>query len=268
MHTDLIRTFNQFGFLHLKGVLADRIENITDAFHAVWRDNGGGHHGHAHDGTKRSCVVPFIDYSDELSTLLDHPQLHALVTEILGEDFSYLGSDGNFYVGDTPWHRDGNHRGLRFIKLAIYLDPLDGDSGALRVIPGSHHLDDVYAKGLAEVIAKIPGAEVPAVALATKPGDVAIFDHNLYHASFNGGTTRRMFTINVCQRWPDERLPELQEYIASHARFWIDRNVGPRMQATAGPQRMRHLQQAMENDFLLTERTRQMRLEMSEPSRG
>ena len=216
-------------------------------------------------------MVPFIDQSDELSSLLDHPRLHALVTEILGEDFSYLGSDGNFYVGDTPWHRDGQHRGLRFIKLAIYLDPLDGDSGALRVIPGSHHLDDVYAQGLAEIIAKTPGAQVPAVALATKPGDVAVFDHNLYHASFNGGTTRRMFTLNLSQRWPDERLPELQElqeYIAGHARFWIERNVGPRILATAGLQRMRHLQQAMENDFLLTERTHKIRLEMAEPSRG
>ena len=212
--------------------------------------------------------MPFIDHSDELSALLDHQVLHGLVTEILGDDFSYLGSDGNFYVGDTPWHRDGTHRGMRFIKLAIYLDPLDADNGALRVIPGSHRLDDGYSQGLAEVIGTMTGADVPAVALATKPGDVAIFDHNLYHAAFNGGTQRRMFTLNLSQHWPDDKLPELQEYIATHARFWIDRNVGPRMLATAGPQRMRHLQQALDNDFLLTERTRRMRLEMIEPSRA
>lgn len=260
--------FRQFGFLHLRGAIADRIDAISAAFEAVWRDHGGGHHGRPHDGSARSCVVPFIDQSDELSALLDHPAVHAAATAILGEDFAYLGSDGNYYVGDTAWHRDGAHRGLRCIKIAVYLDRLDADSGALRVVPGSHHLDDAYARGLDEAIRTVPGPEVPAVALATTPGDLAIFDHNLFHAAFNGGSRRRMFTLNLSERWPDERLPELREYLAGHARFWIERNVGPRMLATAGPQRMRHLRQAMENDGLLGERSRQLRAEMAEPARG
>ncbi len=268
MSPELLNSFDQFGFLHLRGFLADRIDAVIAAFEEVWQRQGGGHFGKAHDGKARSCVVPFIDQSDELSSLLDDPRITDLVGSILGDDFTYLGSDGNYYVGETPWHRDGFHRGMRFIKIAIYLDKLDGSSGALRVIPGSHRLDDVYGKGLADVIATMPGAQVPAVVVDSTPGDIAVFDHNLYHASFNGGTRRRMFTLNLCQRWPEARLPELQEYIATHARFWIERNVGPRMLATATPQRMRHLQQAMENDFLLTERTRKMKAEMSEPSRG
>lgn len=268
MRPELLSSFNQFGFLHLRGVLADRIDVISEAFAGVWRDRGDGHHGKAHDGSARSCVVPFIDQSDVLSALLDHPVIHDAASAILGDDFAYLGSDGNYYVGDTGWHRDGNHRGMRFIKMAIYLDQLDASNGALRVIPGSHRLDDAYAQGLSEILPTMPGAEVPAVALATTPGDIAIFDHNLYHAAFNGGTRRRMFTLNLSQRWPDEKLPDLQEYLATHARFWIERNVGPRMLATANPQRMRHLRQALENDGLLTERTRKLRQEMAEPSRG
>lgn len=157
---------------------------------------------------------------------------------------------------------------MRFIKIAIYLDKLDGASGALRVIPGSHRLDDEYGNDLAEVIAQMSGAQVPAVVVDSTPGDIAVFDHNLYHAAFNGGTRRRMFTLNLRQRWPESRLPELQEYIATHARFWIEPNVGPRMLATATPQRMRHLQQAMDSDFLLTERARKMKTGMAEPSRG
>ena len=35
------------------------------------------------------------------STLLDDPRIHDIAASILGDDFNYMGSDGNFYVGDT-----------------------------------------------------------------------------------------------------------------------------------------------------------------------
>ena len=44
--------------------------------------------------------------SSDLS-LIDDPRIHALATTLLGDDFNYMGSDGNYYVGDTGWHSDG-----------------------------------------------------------------------------------------------------------------------------------------------------------------
>ena len=43
------------------GLPADVIDEITDAFEAVWSVRGGGHHGAPHDDERRSCIVPFID---------------------------------------------------------------------------------------------------------------------------------------------------------------------------------------------------------------
>ena len=38
-----------------------------------WGERGGGHNGRPHEGTARSCIVPFIDQSEYLSSLLDDP---------------------------------------------------------------------------------------------------------------------------------------------------------------------------------------------------
>ena len=77
-----------------------------------------------------------------------------------------------------------------------------------------------------------------------------------------------MFTMNLCQRYPQDRLGVLRSYISRSARFWIDRNYGQKMVDTASPERMRHLEQVMANDGHLAELTRQAREEMAEPSRG
>ena len=165
--------FKTFGYLSFPQLMADRIQAIQDAFETVWSERGGGHNGKPHEGTARSCIVPFIDQSEELSSLLDDPRILAIAKALLGDDFNYMGSDGNFYVGDTGWHSDGGHRleDPMHIKIAFYLDPLTRDSGALRVIPGSHLFGDNYADGLSQQVGKsqemwkIHGKDVPAVVL-------------------------------------------------------------------------------------------------------
>ena len=76
------RHFDTFGYLVLPGFVADDIAWITEEFEAVFRDRGV-----VHDGTKRSCIVPFIDQRERLSTLLDHPRLQELIGGLLGDDF-------------------------------------------------------------------------------------------------------------------------------------------------------------------------------------
>ncbi len=266
--------FDTFGYLGFPGLMKDRIDEIIAAFEAVWDERGGGHYGAPHDGTRRSCIVPFIDQSETLCTLLDDSRIVAIANALLGEDFNYMGSDGNYYVGDTPWHSDGWHTEGRHIKIALYLDPVGRDSGCLRVIPGSHRVDDPYAQQLhaevrrSEEFWAIHGRDVPAMALETTPGDVVCFNHNTKHSAFGGGTHRRMFTMNLCTRYPEDRIDDLKQYISGHARFWIDRNYGEAMMRTAGPERLRHLEQIMANDGHLAELSRKARETMPEPSRG
>ncbi len=118
--------FDTFGYLILPGLLADDVQWIKEEFEAVFQDRGV-----VHDGSKRSTVVPFIDQRERLCTLLDHPKVVGLIGSLLGEDFNYVGGDGNYYTGDTQWHSDGFHNVGKFMKVALYLDPVARNTGCL-----------------------------------------------------------------------------------------------------------------------------------------
>ena len=270
-----------FGYLGFPGLLKDRIDGITGAFEAVWAERGGGHDGKPHDGTARSCIVPFIDQHPVLSSLIDDARVNGIFSSLLGDDFVYLGSDGNFYVSDTNWHSDtdwsGKMRGAPprvYYKMAFYLDPLSRESGALRVIPGSHRWGDAYAESLESQIRKsgenwgIEGWEVPAVALETQPGDIVVFNQNTKHSAWGGGDRRRMFTINCTARFADKDMQFLKNEIAAGARFWLDSVYGEAMLETAGPARMKHLEQPLAHQDHLEAEVRKARSRMAEPSRG
>ena len=262
--------FETFGFIKFPQLLADSLDWILEEFTQTFPNQDKVT---PHNGTQRTCIVPFIDQSKKLCTLLDDPRIEGIGKSLLGDDFNYMGSDGNYYTGETGWHRDGLHRDYKHLKIAFYLDALDGNSGALRVIPGSHKIDDQYGKDLTKIsqskeIWGIHGVSVPAQILDVVPGDILVFNHNTLHASFNGGKNRRMFTINLCQRHREIDLPILRNYISGHARFWLDRNYSETMMTTASPSRMKHLEQVMENDGHLAALSAKNRLTMSEPSRG
>jgi len=267
--------FNTFGYLCFPGLLNDIIGEVIDGFEGVWKARGGGHSGKPHDGKQRSCIVQFVDQSPRLSALLDDSRILAIAKGLLGDDFNYMGSDGNYYAGDTGWHSDGWHRPPDLhIKMALYLDPLTRDTGCLRVIPGSHMDGDKYAGEVSKNVGRsaellgIHGRDVPCMPLETKPGDLAVFNHNTKHSAFGGGGWRRMFTMNLCKRYPEDRLQDLRNYISGHARFWVDRNYGKTMMDTATPERRRHLEQVMANDGHLAALSEKAKREMPEPARG
>lgn len=70
-----------------------------------------------------------------------------------------------------------------------------------------------------------------------------------------------MFTHNNCQRVSREQIQLLKDYIGVHSRYFIDRPYGEKMVETAGPGRMVHLEQVLENDGHLAELTARARRE-------
>lgn len=260
--------FETFGYLVMPGLLSEEVDWIIEEFEAVFQNRGV-----VHDGTKRSTVVPFIDQREKLCTLLDNPKVHGLIAGLLGDDFNYVGGDGNYYTGDTSWHSDGWHDVGKFLKVALYLDPVSSTTGCLRVIPGTHKVDiknwDARKARNSQELWGIAQHQVPAVPLESKPGDVVAFNHNLMHASFGGSSRRRMFTLNCSQRaQTEEEISDLERYIAGHARFWIDHVHSDVMRGTASPQRQIHLAQPMAHEGHLPALSAKARAEAAEPARG
>ena len=63
-----LAVFDTFGYLYFPGLVADCADRIIDEFEAVWNEHNGGHAGKPHDGLQRSCICPFPDLSEYLST--------------------------------------------------------------------------------------------------------------------------------------------------------------------------------------------------------
>ncbi len=270
--------FDHFGYLVIRQLLApDEVDRVTDAFEWSMQNWGGGDD---HDGTKRTMFVGPIEHSPDLCALMDHTGIVGLIGGVTGEDFNYCGGDGNYYTGDTGWHPDGNWGQLWATKTAFYLDRVRRDSGCLRVIPGSHHPDHFVRKtGInvneSESLFGVAPDEFPgSVALEADPGDVVIFNHDLYHASFGGGSRRRMFTMN-CTRHAKtpEDMETLRSYLSRHSPGARDivTTAGmyyPTMLDTADKARMSHLRQgAQVHDELFPHLARAVTGE-GEPFRG
>ena len=103
--------FETFGYLAFPGLFAEEVEAITAEFERIWADHGGGHNRQTHDHQRRSALVPFIDQNEYLSALLDDPRVDGVASALLGDDYNYEASDGNFYVGDTDCTPTGSPAG-------------------------------------------------------------------------------------------------------------------------------------------------------------
>ena len=206
-----LRFYETFGFLAFPGLFEDDIEDITDAFEQIWSESG-----QTHDFEKRSSIIPFADRSEYLSRLLEDPRIDGVVSSLLGDDYNYAGSDGNYYVGDTYWHSDHlTDSPFHSIKIAFYLDPVTRDSGCLRVFPGSCNDGDRFTEALNPVIEGpregrseklwgVHASELPGYPIESNPGDMVLFNHKTKHSSFGGGDRRRMFTYTFEQHFQDE----------------------------------------------------------------
>jgi hypothetical protein len=115
------------------------------------------------------------------------------------------------------------HPGVKFVA---YLEPLTGASGALRLMPGSHHPDfsaaidawDVRntARDAEQLWQQITG--LPCYVAETQPGDVIAFNWHIRHASI-GGEDRRQWTISYAKDpQTAEEAERLQDFLAASPR--------------------------------------------------
>lgn len=110
--------FDTFGFIKFAGAFRDEADQIIESFKSVGAGHGGGHHCEAHDYKQRWAIVLFIDPNEYLSSLIDHLLIDGFLSAVLGDDYNYSSSDGNFYAGDTNWHSDNFKPVYKNIKMA------------------------------------------------------------------------------------------------------------------------------------------------------
>lgn len=219
--------FHTFGALKVPGLFAAEIDLITDGFEEMFRsfqservDPKLSLHRPISDNVETPRHVideEFVERSPKLAWLRDDPRVTELVRALLGDDYLYDGSAGNLFNSYIRWHSDHFNRPVPreiHLHLAFYLDDLDADSGAFRVMPGTNHAGlfrtSLYHEGRhatpqdLERRFGLAEEDLPCWAISVHPGDLVVFDDAILHSNFNGGERRRMFSLQYVQRAVNE----------------------------------------------------------------
>jgi hypothetical protein len=203
--------FRTFGFVVLRGFLAGHVgmlraetdAAIRDAYVATYDERViDGISGHYLPMASRLTPV-------SASLVCDDPRFIDAAGRLLGGPVIPECPEGVLYFFEAGWHTDDGI-GVRGVKFAAYFDQLTADTGALRLVPGSHHPEQNarlagYRKRRGPVQndadAAAYQASIPGYVAATAPGDVVAFDLHVWHAS-TGGRDRLAWTA-VYQRCPE-----------------------------------------------------------------
>jgi ectoine hydroxylase-related dioxygenase (phytanoyl-CoA dioxygenase family) len=219
--------FHAFGALKVPGLFAAEIDLIIDGFEEMFRDVPSEavdprfslHRpiSAEQETPRRQITSDFIERNQKLAWLRDDPRVTDLARALLGDRYVYAGSAGNLFNSYIHWHSDffrSTVTSEMHIKLALYLDELDADSGALRVMPGTNHpgpfrsslYDENPSPGFDDLESRFGLAEedIPCWAISVHPGDLVVFNDSILHANFNGGAGRRMFSLQFEQAPPAE----------------------------------------------------------------
>jgi ectoine hydroxylase-related dioxygenase (phytanoyl-CoA dioxygenase family) len=218
--------FHTFGALKVPGLFAADIELIIDGFEEMFRtvpadpvDPKFSLHRKISDemDTPRHLIFgEFIERSSKLAWLRDDPRITDLARALLGEHV-YNGSAGNLFNSYIRWHSDHFNKPVppeMHVHFAFYLDDLDAESGAFRVMPGTHHPGSfrasIYDEQRHATPQKLEGRfglaekDLPCWAITVHPGDLLVFNDAILHANFNGRERRRMFSLQFAQRLANE----------------------------------------------------------------
>jgi len=194
-----IAHFETFGFLVLRQVFSQaEVSSIQSEFDAVWSEASGGR---PWSGETTESRQPFCEMSPPLTKLFADDRVFGPVEQLLGANVIWGASGATRYVGDSGWHAD-DYNGLldtyRAIKVVMYLEPVEKDTGCLRIIPGSHHrsfnqdlrpLDQQHSDPSLMPFSVL-GHDTPGFPMETHPADLIIFDARAYHGAFGGGPGR------------------------------------------------------------------------------
>ena len=190
--TEQYQHYQAFGFVTLRNVFnPHELVKINKEFESGLKT---AYHHMPFDGTTRHWVTMMGQSRPCFAELLEDPRLCDVAEQLYGDDVLGIATDANRYVGNTKWHPDTHSIHQYGVKFAFYLQPVGPNTGALRVIPGSHR--NPYHNTLKQVIPDLNMSieNVPSHICDSEPGDIVAFDLRLWHSSYGGSSDRHMCT--------------------------------------------------------------------------
>jgi hypothetical protein len=231
-----IAHFGAFGFVVLRGLFAEsEVARLRSEVTAELRAAFGGVGMAPADGggIPGDYLPVMVDRAPFAQSLVaDDPRLYQGATALTGAATVPTPGVAVCFTGNARWHTEQGPD-VGGVKFLVHLDPRGVDSGALRVIPGSH--EPGFGHRCSAYLRRDParqafsGWPVPAVVLETEPGDVIAFDVHLLHAS-SGGHRRLAWSIEYLP-WPGlgdpERIGAVRDLVEDSADYGQDTERWP-----------------------------------------
>jgi hypothetical protein len=213
--------FRAFGFVVLRAELSppELLALIRESDHAVRDATGERYLVDDGEGGISGHYVPATGERTPVSTALVR-RLAPVLEQLTGVGLLPGVVEHNLLFDAAGWHTDTGHA-VPSVKAVAYLEEVDERSGALRVLPGSHRLDERVLRDLlqGEVFRggtwRAATAAVPAHAIASRPGDVIVFDEHLWHASHGGRNRHQWSAAFVLDPQCAEEEWAVRRYLAS-----------------------------------------------------
>jgi Phytanoyl-CoA dioxygenase (PhyH) len=166
--------FRGFGYLILRGFFEPAlVDQLRDELVRTMLDVHGDryHERPPMSGMAGHYTCLLGPWAPRTVELVDSRRLVGLAERLVGGGVlpSPCDTQGILYFDHAGWHNDTGIA-IRGVKFVAYLEPLDADSGALRVLPGSHRLAEAALGHLYSLDLAVP--DVAGQVLATEPGDV------------------------------------------------------------------------------------------------
>jgi hypothetical protein len=138
--TGQVDHFRTFGFAVLRGYLADRAADLRAEVDAAIRDAYAATYDERVIDGISGLYLPMASRLTPVSTSLacDDPRFIAAAGQLMDGPVIPECPEGVLYFAEAGWH-DDDGIGVRGVKFAAYFDQLTAGSGALRLVPGSHH---------------------------------------------------------------------------------------------------------------------------------
>ncbi|HJU03444.1 MAG TPA: phytanoyl-CoA dioxygenase family protein [Actinomycetes bacterium] len=130
--------------------------------------------------------------------LVEDPRFLGAARQLVGAAVLPTYAEGVLLFDQAGFHDDAGP-GVKAVKFVAYLEPLIAATGALRLLPGSHHQDFSARVRAWDRRNPVEDAEhlrrqidgLPLYVAETQPGDVIAFDWHTWHTSIRGRDRRQ-----------------------------------------------------------------------------
>lgn len=223
---DQIESFEEDGYLHLKGVfdeeevaiLGEELKRMMDE----WAEEDMGWSGDWRDeyldpdNRESTSLIHLHDlqfYSEPFAQMVQDPRIVTPVSQLIGPDVelhhSTLHAKPPEKGSPFPMHQDWafyKHEGPEYIDALVHVDDAPSEKGPLQFIPGSHKqgaLEHNEGEGQAPHLPTDEYGLDDAVEISAEAGDVILMSYFTIHGSDLNQTDETRRIIRVGYRNPD-----------------------------------------------------------------